>query len=84
MAEKTMKVLVCDFPHKSDRPATTSVTIDVCTQHAEVLAGADHKVECPECGNKYAPGAGLAKHRQLSHGVQSSNGHSKTAAKKGA
>lgn len=73
MAEKNMTMLVCDFPHKHDRLATSTVTIDVCSQHADVLSGADHKVECPECGNRFAPGAGLAKHRQLAHDVQPKN-----------
>lgn len=73
MAEKNMTMLVCDFPHKHDRLATSTVTIDVCTQHAEVLSGVDHKVPCPECGERYAPGAGLSKHRQLTHDVQPPN-----------
>lgn len=72
--EKQLTVKVCDFPHKHDRPAATTLSVDVCSQHAGVLGGDDHKVECPECGNRYSPGAGMAKHRQLQHDVQPANG----------
>lgn len=67
MAVKKLEVVVCDFPHKRDRPATGQVTIDVCPTHEQMFADAGSQFECELCGNKFKKVAGLNHHWTVKH-----------------
>jgi hypothetical protein len=67
MAVKKLEVVVCDFPHKHDRPAVAQVTIDVCSTHDQMFADlGSAKVVCPECGGEYTE-KGLTRHFNSKH-----------------
>jgi hypothetical protein len=66
---KKIEVVVCDFPHKRDRPAVQPVTIDVCAQHARLFEHVEpeSQFECELCGNKFKKVAGLNHHWTVKH-----------------
>jgi hypothetical protein len=67
MAVKKMEVVVCDFPHKHDRPAVAQVTIDVCHVHDQMFADVSTpKVVCRECGGEFTE-KGLTRHFNSKH-----------------
>jgi hypothetical protein len=68
MAVKTMEVVVCDFPHKNDRPAVARVTIDVCSVHDKVFADVQNSFECDVCGHSFKSKGALGKHKLTHNG----------------
>lgn len=69
MTVKKIEVVVCDFPHKRERPAVNQVTIDVCAQHDQLFADVEvaPQFECELCGTKYKKLAGLNHHWTVKH-----------------
>lgn len=72
MAEVVTTKLVCDL-HKpgTNKMATTTRTVDVCTLHAKMIdehRGPGETFTCPECGRKFRKSAGLRKHQTDTHG----------------
>jgi hypothetical protein len=77
MTVKTMEVVICDL-HKTDRPATRQITIDVCEMHAGVIEAKVLAYPCDQCDRAFSKPASLTHHKTVAH----ANGKAKTKRRK--